>query len=77
MDIAARKWSITEQLAMITDDGVLEQIQQFIAEKLGADDLTLAELDELDAQEAERLSGGKKMYTREEAMRMMREGFQG
>ena len=77
MDIAARKWSITEQLAMITDDGVLEQIQQFIAEKLGADDLTLAELDELDAQEAERLSGGTKMYTREEAMRMMREGFEG
>ena len=77
MDIAARKWSITEQLAMITDDGVLEQIQQFIAEKLGADDLTLAELDELDAQEAERLSGGTKMYSREEAMRMMREGFEG
>ncbi len=77
MDIAARKWSITEQLAMITDDGVLEQIQQFIAEKLGEDDLTLAELDELDAQEAERLSGGTKMYSREEAMRMMREGFEG
>ena len=77
MDIAARKWSITEQLALITDDGVLEQIQQFIAEKLGEDDLTLAELDELDAQEAERLSGGTKMYSREEAMRMMREGFEG
>ncbi len=77
MDIAARKWSITEQLALITDDGVLEQIQQFIAEKLGVDDLTLAELDELDAQEAVRLSGGTKMYSREEAMRMMREGFQG
>lgn len=77
MDIAARKWSITEQLALITDDGVLEQIQQFIAEKLGVDDLTLADLDELDAQEAELLSGGTMMYSREEAKRMMREGFQG
>jgi len=77
MDISARKWSITERLALITDDGVLRQIQEFIEEKLGADDLTLAELDELDAQEAERLSGGTKMYSREEAMRMLREGFQG
>lgn len=34
MDIAARKWSITEQLALISDDNVLEQIQRFIAKKL-------------------------------------------
>jgi hypothetical protein len=77
MDIAARKWSITEQLALITDEGILEQIQRFITEKLGAEDLTLAELDELDAQEAARLRGDTKMYSREEAMRMMREGFRG
>ena len=75
MDLAARKWNITEQLALITDDGILEQIQRFIAEKLGVEDLTLAELDELDAQEAARLRGDTKMYSREEAMRMMREGF--
>lgn len=34
MDSAARKWSITEQLALISDDSVLEQIQRFIAKKL-------------------------------------------
>lgn len=77
MDIAARKWCITEQLALITDDGILEQIQHFIKEKLGTDDLTLTELDELDAQEAARLRGDTKMYGREEAMRMMRDGFRG
>ncbi|MBS1570257.1 MAG: hypothetical protein JST45_12585 [Bacteroidetes bacterium] len=77
MDLAARKWNITEQLALITDDGVLEQIQRFIAEKLGTDDLTMAELDELDAQEAARVRGDVDMYGREDAMRMMREGFRG
>jgi hypothetical protein len=76
MDLAARKWSIMERLALISDDGVLDQIQRFIEQKVGADDLTLAELDELDAQEAERLRGNVKMYGREEAMRMMREGYQ-
>lgn len=73
MDIASRKWSITEQLALISDDNVLERIQRFIEQQIGADDLTLAELDELDAQEAERLRGSVTMYSREEAMRMMRE----
>lgn len=77
MDLAARKWNITEQLALITDDGVLEQIQRFIAEKLGTEDLTMAELDELDAQEAARVRGDVDMYGREDAMRMMREGFRG
>lgn len=76
MDIASRKWSITEQLALISDDNVLERIQRFIEQQIGADDLTLAELDELDAQEAERLRGNVTMYGREEAMRMMREGGQ-
>lgn len=77
MDLAARKWNITEQLALITDDGILEQIQRFIAEKLGAEDLTMAELDELDAQEAARVRGDVDMYSREDAMRMMREGSRG
>ena len=77
MDLAARKWNITEQLALITDDGILEQIQRFIAEKLGVEDLTLAELDELDAQEAARVQGDAIMYSREDAMRMMRDGFRG
>lgn len=77
MDLAARKWNITEQLALITDDGILEQIQRFIAEKLGVEDLTLAELDELDAQEAARVQGDVIMYSREDAMRMMRDGFRG
>lgn len=73
MDLAARKLNILERLSLISDDQVLEQIQRFIEQKIGADDLTLAELDELDAQEAERLQGSVKMYGREEAMRMMRE----
>ena len=34
MDSAARKWSITEQLALISDDDILEQIQRFITRKL-------------------------------------------
>ncbi|MFT3885053.1 MAG: hypothetical protein QM724_06370 [Flavobacteriales bacterium] len=76
MDLAARKWNIMERLSVISDDGVLEQIQRFIEQKIGADELTLVELDELDAQEAERLRGNVKMYGREEAMRLMREGHQ-
>ena len=77
MDIAARKWSILEQLSLISDDGVLAQIQQFIEQRIGAYDLTVAALDELDAQETARLQGDTKMYSREEAMRMMREGSKG
>ena len=43
----------------------------------GSDKLIRAELDELDEQEAERLRGDVRMYSREEAMRLMHEGFKG
>lgn len=77
MDIASRKWSILEQLSLITDEGLLARIQQYIESQIGTDELAMAELEELDAQEAERLRGDVRMYGREEAMRLMSEGFKG
>lgn len=75
MDIAARKWTITEQLALVTDEELLERIQHLLSENLGGDDLTLAELDELDAQELARSNGSTIFFSREEAIRRVREGF--
>lgn len=77
MDIAARKWTITEQLALVTDEELLERIHQLLSENLGGDDLTLAELDELDAQELARSNGTTTHVGREEAIRRVREGFKG
>lgn len=77
MDIAARKWTITEQLALVTDEELLERIQQLLSENLAGDDLTLAELDELDAQELARSNGTTTYVSREEAIRRVREGFKG
>ncbi len=77
MDTSARKWSIMEQLFLISDEGILDRIQQFIAKQTGGDEFTVAELDELEEQEAARLRGDTTMHSREEAMRLMREGFKG
>ena len=72
MDLARRKRNILEQLSLISDEGLLARIQAYIDAQIGSDELTRAELDELVAQEAERLRGDVRMYGREEAMRMMR-----
>ena len=72
MDLARRKRNILEQLSLISDEGLLARIQAYIDAQIGSDELTRAELDELVAQEAERLRGDVRMCGREEAMRMMR-----
>ena len=66
-----------EQLFLISDEGILDRIQQFIAKQTGDEGFTLAELDELEEQEAARLRGDTKMHSCEEAMRLMREGLKG
>ena len=50
MDIASRKWSILEQLSLITDEGLLARIHQYIETQIGTDELAMAEPEELDAQ---------------------------
>jgi hypothetical protein len=75
MDIGARKWHILEQLALISDDRLLAQIEEFIGKKIIEEDLDPEVLDELDEQERQRLNGEVKMYSREEASKMIRDGF--
>jgi hypothetical protein len=75
MDISARKWHILEQLALISDDRLLAQIEEFIGKKIIEEDLDPEVLDELDEQERQRLNGEVKMYSREEASKMIRDGF--
>ncbi len=73
MDLAARKWSIMERLSLITDDEAITRIERYVESQLGEEDLTLAEMDELDEQEAKRQRGEVKMYSQEDAIRIMRE----
>jgi hypothetical protein len=75
MDMSARKWHILEQLALISDDRLLAQIEDFIGNKITEEDLDPEVLDELDEQERQRLNGEVKTYSREEASRMIRDGF--
>lgn len=74
MELAARKWIIMERLSLITDDEAITRIERYVESQLEEEDLTLAELNELDEQEAKRQRGEVKMYSQEDAIRIMREG---
>ncbi len=73
MDLAARKWSIMERLSLITDDEAITRIERYVESQMEEEHLTLAELDQLDEQEAKRQRGEVKMYSQEDAIRIMRE----
>ena len=74
MDLAARKWNIMERLSLIMDDEAITRIERYVESQMQEEDLTLAELDQLDEQEAKRQRGEVKMYSQEDAIRIMREG---
>lgn len=63
-----------ERLSLITDGEAITRIERYVESQLGEEDLTLAELDELDEQEAKRQRGEVKMYSQQDAIRIMREG---
>ncbi|MBS1944434.1 MAG: hypothetical protein JST98_04380 [Bacteroidetes bacterium] len=77
MDIAARKWSITEQLALISDDNVLEQIQRFIAKKLRgvaevAEEISDEEIAGFDRHHAAYMRGDLKGISGKESVKRLR-----
>ena len=74
MDLAARKWNIMERLSLIMDDEAITRIERYVESQMQEEDLTLAELDQLDEQEAKRQRGEVKMYSQEDVIRIMREG---
>jgi hypothetical protein len=77
MDNAARKWSITEQLALISDESVLEQIQVFIAKKLrglteAGEELSNEEIAEFDRHHAAYMRGDLKGISGKESVKRLR-----
>ncbi|MCO6482212.1 MAG: hypothetical protein J5I62_05415 [Flavobacteriales bacterium] len=75
MDSAARKWSITEQLALISDDSVLEQIQRFIAKKLrgvAEAEISDEEIAEFDRHHAAYMRGDLKGISGKESVKRLR-----
>lgn len=77
MDSAARKWSITEQLALISDDSVLEQIQRYIAKKLRGvaeadEELGDEEIAEFDRHHAAYMRGDLKGISGKESVKRLR-----
>ena len=81
MDIASIKLTLMERLMLVWDEASLKRIstaiETEIPEEVDEDDFTDEEIAELDRQQAQHLSGETKSYSREEAIRMMREGFKG
>ena len=81
MDIANIKLTLMERLMLVWDEAALKRIgtaiETEIPEASGEDGYSDEELAELDRRQARHLSGESKSYTREEAIRMMREGFKG
>ena len=66
---------------LVWDEAALKRIgnaiETEIPEASGEDGYSDEEVAELDRRQARHLSGESRSYTREEAIRMMREGFKG
>ena len=81
MDIARIKLTLMERFMLVWDEASLKRIgsaiEAEIPEEISEDDYTDEEIAELDRQQALHLSGQTRSYSREEAIRMMREGFKG
>ncbi|HMN07002.1 MAG TPA: hypothetical protein PKD45_14900 [Flavobacteriales bacterium] len=78
MDIANIKLTLMERLMLVWDEAALKRIgtaiETEIAKEVDQEDYTDEEIEELDRRQARHLSGESASYTREEALRMMREG---
>ena len=81
MDIASVKLTLIERLMLVWDESALQRIgkaiETEIPDDIGEDEYTDEEIAELDRRQARHVSGESKSYSREEALRMMREGFKG
>ena len=75
------KLTLMERLMLVWDESSLmrigKAIETEIPEEAGDDDLSDDDIAELDRQQAQHVSGETVSYSREEAIRMMREGFKG
>jgi hypothetical protein len=78
MDIANLKLTLMERLMLVWDEASLQRIAKAIeteiGEEIGEDEYSSEEIAELDRRQARHLNGEDKGYTREEALRKMREG---
>ena len=73
MDLSARKWNIMEHLALISDDGLLEQIEKFIKTKVADnDDITDLEYAEFEEAIARHERGEATFHSEEESIRLIR-----
>lgn len=78
MDLAARKWNIMEHLSMISDDGLLEQIEKFIKTKVADhDDISDEEYAEFEEAIAKHERGESTFHTEEESIRLIRAAGKG
>lgn len=81
MDLSSLKLTLVERLMLVWDEAALRRIgtaiETEIPEGSEEDDLTDEELDELDRRHARHVNGESTSYSREEAIRLMREGFKG
>ena len=78
MDIARIKLTLMERLMLVWDEASLKRIgsaiETEISETSDVDDYSDEVVAELDRQQALHLNGETRSYSREEAIRMMREG---
>ncbi|MBV6404476.1 MAG: hypothetical protein GFGODING_01228 [Flavobacteriales bacterium] len=81
MDVARIKLTLMERLMLVWDEASLKRIGDAIETEIpamaGEDDYADEEVAELDRRQARYLSGESKSYSHEEAIRKMREGFEG
>ncbi|QQR87734.1 MAG: hypothetical protein IPJ76_05765 [Flavobacteriales bacterium] len=76
MDIALKKLDLVQRLLSIWDEAALQRVATAIEKEAPAeDDISDEELAELERRRARHLSGESKSYTREEAMRLAKQGF--
>jgi DNA primase large subunit len=79
MDIASIKLTLVERLMLVWDEAALQRIAKAIETEIPEaseeeEAYTDEEIAELDRRQARYISGESRSYTREEALRMMREG---
>jgi hypothetical protein len=79
MDIAATKLELMQRLMSIVDEGTLQRVANFFKKEVPAeedldDDITDEEYAQFQAELAKCEGGELTFHTREESMRMIREG---